>query len=74
MENVNNYFVFGERIDTTFSNQIDRFVNHTTKHQNCVAKPVRYGSTIIICLFTLINIFEGTELRYHYGLVYIGKK
>lgn len=55
-------------IDGTFSSQLGKFINHSSRHVNCVAKPVKRGNDVYICLFATQNILTGTELRYDYGI------
>lgn len=61
-------FHFHYSIDGTFSNQLGKFVNHSSRHVNCIAKPVKRGNVVYICLFATQNISSGTELRYDYGV------
>ena len=55
-------------VDGTFSNGLGKFVNHSTKHSNCVAKPVTINEKMFIGLFAIADIVKGDELRYHYGI------
>lgn len=35
-------------IDGTFSSQLGKFINHSSRHVNCVAKPVKRGNDVYL--------------------------
>ena len=55
-------------IDGTFSSQLEKFINHSSRHVNCGAKPVKRGNDVYICLLATQNILAGIVLRYGYGI------
>ena len=55
-------------MDATFETRHGKFVNHSSKHPNCVIKQVKVDNDNYLCLFALKDIPSGTELRYHYGV------
>ena len=54
--------------DATFSMQLGKFVNHSSKHGNCNVKPIKEGMEVFIGLFATKYISAGTKLRYDYGI------
>ena len=60
------FFLFS--VDGTFTERLGKYINHSSKKANVVAKLVCHNQEKLIGLFALRDIKKGTELRYHYGI------
>ena len=55
-------------VDATLEKRLGKFVNHSSRHANCVMKCVMVDDKPHLCLFALKELSHGDELRYHYGV------